>query len=217
MSEANSENTPQRTKEGTKKAYHHGNLRQVLLDDAVEMINEIGISKVSLRSLAKKAGVSHNAPYMHFKNRDALLAAIAQMGFQQLKVATEEGAFDAATSWREQLKQGCAAYVKFSVENPALFRVMFMEHDAERFPEYAEDSMQALKVLEDMIAVGQDLGEVEPGETALYTNFVWSMLHGVSVVNSGRAVAPLPYGNHDIEAMTRQFVEMLLAGIGSST
>ncbi len=201
----------------TRNSYHHGNLREELLAGALEMIKENGVDKVSLRSLAKRAGVSHNAPYMHFANRDALLAAIAQMGFQQLKVATEALANEQGESWREQLKIGCAAYVRFSVDNPALFRVMFMEHDAARFPDYVGDSMDALGVLRNVIQLGQASGEIKPGPVDLYTNFIWSLLHGVSVVHSGRAAAPAPFGESDIEQMTQQFVELMLTGIGSSS
>ena len=66
------------------RAYHHGDLRKALLDAASALLAEVGVAAISLREVARRAGVSHNAPYRHFADRDALLAALALQGFEVL-------------------------------------------------------------------------------------------------------------------------------------
>src|SRR5215813_14824209 len=67
-----------------RKPYHHGNLREALLESAIVLIAEVGPAGFKLRELARRAGVSHNAPYRHFRDRDALMAAVAKQGFREL-------------------------------------------------------------------------------------------------------------------------------------
>lgn len=198
-----------------RKTYHHGNLREVLLTDALEMIRESGVEQISLRRLAKRAGVSHNAPYMHFQNRDALLAAIAQLGFQKLTQKTKTASTELANlPWRERFRRGCALYVEFSVENPELFRVMFMGHNIEQFPDYVTDSMTALKTLESLIRDGQAAGELKPGPADVYTNYVFSLLHGLAALHFDRQVVRVPFGESSISDITAQFADLTLGGLG---
>src|SRR5260370_18632371 len=79
---------------GRAKPYHHGNLREVLLESAIRLIGEVGPAGFTLRELARRAGVSHNAPYRHFRDRDDLMAAVATQGFRELtramRPATED-------------------------------------------------------------------------------------------------------------------------------
>ena len=70
-----------------RKAYHHGHLQQALLDAAIQLIAEIGANGFTLREVARRAGVSHNAPYRHFADREELLAAVALQGFRELDQA----------------------------------------------------------------------------------------------------------------------------------
>ena len=95
--------------------YHHGDLRPALLRAAAKILEKEGREAISLRDLARRAGVSHNAPYRHFADRGALLAALADEGFVRL-VGELEG-----RPWRDQ----AAAYVRFALANPERFRLMF--------------------------------------------------------------------------------------------
>src|SRR4051812_36803257 len=95
--------------------YHHGNLRPALLRAASKTLEKEGAGALSLRDLARRAGVSHNAPYRHFRDRDSLLAAIATEGFRQLGDALRGRAG----------KEMGAAYVRFALEHPQQFRLMF--------------------------------------------------------------------------------------------
>lgn len=95
--------------------YHHGELRPALLQAAARILEKKGVEALSLRDLARRAGVSHNAPYRHFADRQALLDALADEGFALLAQALE------GKSWREQ----AAAYVRFALASPERFRLMF--------------------------------------------------------------------------------------------
>lgn len=101
-----------------KAAYHHGNLRVAILRAAGELLEDQGVADLALREVARRAGVSHNAPYRHFADRDALLAALAAEGFAQLGAA-----LDAAGAGGPRARG--EAYVDFALANPARFRLMF--------------------------------------------------------------------------------------------
>lgn len=95
--------------------YHHGELRPALLRAAAKILEKDGPEAISLRDLARRAGVSHNAPYRHFADRQALLDALAAEGFALLAAELQ------GKSWREQ----AVGYVRFALANPERFRLMF--------------------------------------------------------------------------------------------
>src|SRR5438093_13784981 len=99
----------------TSSAYHHGDLRAALLQTAGKVLEKEGLGELRLRELARRAGVSHNAPYRHFPDRDALLTALAAEGFEILN-----------SEMRGQTSRGMGeAYVRFALDNPQRFRLMF--------------------------------------------------------------------------------------------
>src|ERR1700733_7369058 len=104
--------------------YHHGNLREALLHGAVRIIAEAGPTAFTLREVARRAGVSHNAPYRHFRDKDALLAAVAAQGFRELTRSMRK-AGEQQSNALEKLKQSGMAYVAFAVRRPEHFTVMF--------------------------------------------------------------------------------------------
>src|SRR5688572_15237261 len=110
--------------QGKGGKYHHGDLRRALLDAALEILEEGGSSALTLREVARRAGVSHAAPYRHFADKAALLSAVAEEGF---RVVYEEMISRSAMCVDpvEKLNQVGVAYVLFAVEHPAHFRVMF--------------------------------------------------------------------------------------------
>jgi AcrR family transcriptional regulator len=99
-----------------KRTYHHGDLRRKLLDTATAMLERDGPDELSLRAAARRAGVSHNAPYRHFADRDALLAAIAADGFRALAQALHQASDSRAMG---------EAYIAFALARPRLFALMF--------------------------------------------------------------------------------------------
>jgi AcrR family transcriptional regulator len=105
------------------RPYHHGNLKQALLEAAVELIAETGPRGLTLREAARRASVSHNAPYRHFRDRDDLLAAVATDGFDRLTRAMASGGRKASPLNR--LRRSGLAYVDFALRWPQHFAAMF--------------------------------------------------------------------------------------------
>jgi len=105
-----------------RPAYHHGDLRRALLDAAGELLAGHGAGGVSLREAARRAGVSHNAPYRHFPTREALLAALAEDGFARLAARLEAAR---PSTGEPRLAAAGRAYLAFAQAEPALFLLMF--------------------------------------------------------------------------------------------
>src|SRR5689334_19621575 len=102
-----------------KRSYHHGDLHSALLLTAGKMLEKEGLEALTLREVARRAGVSHSAPYRHFAEREALLAALAAEGFERLGAAQRKAAEAGG------LRAMGEAYVAFALENPQRFRLMF--------------------------------------------------------------------------------------------
>jgi len=109
----------------SKATYHHGNLRPALVRAAMELLEEGGETALSVRAAARRAGVSPAAPYRHYADREALLSAVASVGYGEL--AERLAAAHPSPSTPEQLTNVAIAYVQFALERPALFRIMFGE------------------------------------------------------------------------------------------
>ena len=171
--------------------YHHGDLRNALLQAAGALLRTGGIEAVSLREAARAAGVSHNAPYRHFPSREALLAALAAEGFRALRARVENAG-------GMRLSALGRAYVAFAVEERALFLLMFGSGlDRAAFPEVAEAGRAALAVL-DRAASGRESAE---GTVSAGTLRAWALAHGLahlvadgllSADDAARALADAP-------------------------
>jgi len=109
----------------SKATYHHGDLRAALVRAAMELLEESGETALSLRAVARCAGVSPAAPYRHYADREALVSAIAAVGYREL--AERLAAAHPSPSTTEELARVAVAYVQFALERPALFRIMFGE------------------------------------------------------------------------------------------
>jgi len=106
------------------KTYHHGDLRNALLDAARAILEEEGLAALSLRAVARRAGVSHAAPYRHFPNHEALLVELAVEGFGELR-SELRGAVAPSEPVPDRISQVGAAYMRFAARRPALLRLMF--------------------------------------------------------------------------------------------
>jgi AcrR family transcriptional regulator len=163
-----------------RRRYHHGNLREALLQGAVRVIAEFGPDAFTLREVARRAGVSHNAPYRHFRDKDALLAAVAAQGFRELTRAMQD-AGELQSQALDRLKQSGLAYVAFAVRRPEHFTVMF---DAPviacKDPEYLQASQEAFNTLVNYIRNCQDQGQLPDGNTLERALYSWSLVHGIA-------------------------------------
>jgi len=162
------------------RPYHHTDLRETLLGAAIDLIAEVGPAGFTLREVARRAGVSHNAPYRHFRDKDALLAAVAAQGFRELTQAMRTAAGPGATAL-DRLHQVGLAYVSFALRRPEHFAVMF---DAPRptavDPELAETGSLAFGTLVDCIEACQREAALPPGDTLARALVAWSLVHGIA-------------------------------------
>ncbi|HXQ13376.1 MAG TPA: TetR family transcriptional regulator [Caulobacteraceae bacterium] len=116
-----------------KPAYHHGDLKSALITAAMAAVEQAGPDAVSLRDLAQSLGVSRAAPYRHFADRDALLAAVAAKGFEEL-IAVYENALSGPGDGRERLRRGLVDYLEFARRRPGLHALMFESDFLRRNP-----------------------------------------------------------------------------------
>ena len=157
--------------------YHHGDLRQALIDAAAAEIAEHGPSAISLRAIARRAGVSHAAPAHHFGDRAGLLSAVAAEGFRRMN----EHMLDAASGSDEPLMAIGRAYVDFARTNPGEFAVMFRPELLGPDPELDANGAAARQRLAEAIAATP--GAVGDGEDPAVTAArLWSLVHGLATL-----------------------------------
>jgi AcrR family transcriptional regulator len=197
-----------------RDSYHHGDLEKALIQVGSELLSEEGIEGLSLREVARRAGVSHSAVYRHYADKEALLAAIASRGFIDLaeELATKTRPFSGAP--RTKLYAGSRVYVQFARQHPHLLRVMFGSLPHAQYPDLQQAARKTFDLLVDMIAEGQEQGSLSQGETLKIALTYWSLLHGLSNILTAEKI---PYGlAHGIteEDLVRQVVDLLFTGIG---
>jgi AcrR family transcriptional regulator len=194
--------------------YHHGELRSALIVVATELLAEEGIHTLSLRKIAQKAGVSHNAPYMHFADKEAVLAAIAEEGFRLLAEAVAATIAQCSTiSTRQKLIAASTEYVKFAVHHPNHVQVMFYPYDLSKYPSLLEISQAALNHLFELVKIGQENGEIVPGNTHKMTKAIWAMVHGVATLSTAYKTNILLPESPLTEETISTFIDCLLDGI----
>jgi AcrR family transcriptional regulator len=169
------------------RGYHHGNLRRALLDAALALIEAGEEQGVSLRTVAARAGVSNAAPYRHFKDREALMAAVATIGFDRLLESLRRARESASDG--EELLANATAYLAFASKNIGLYRLMFEEsHLAIRFDEgLARSGAAAFRELEDLVSA-RLAGIGCEGEAKRVATTIWAGLHGAALLASGRFI-----------------------------
>lgn len=179
---------PPRPRPKPAGTYHHGALRETLLDAAEALLAQRGADALSLRDVARSAGVSHAAPYHHFAGLPELLAALAARSFQQLGAAMQAGVDAHPGNAREQLLAIAVAYVDFARRRPARFRLMFGPVLASRqlHPALDHAAEASFRVLLDTAT----RFDAPSGPLIALTG--WSLAHGLSHLSLDAAFAGLP-------------------------
>lgn len=193
------------TRRSPPRPYHHGNLREALLDAADALLAEHGVQSLTLREVARAARVSHAAPYHHFAGLDDLLAAVAARSFDQLGAAMEHAAQNGDA--HEALLGICEAYVAHACAHPAQFRLMFgplLARQAD-FPDYARAAQAAFAQL---LSTAERFA---PSEAAALALSGWSLAHGFAALAIDGALERLPVPVPAEAAFARQLAGWLLA------
>ena len=164
-------------------AYHHGDLRRALLDEAVRTIQTDGIQALTLRAVGERLKVSRTALYRHFADKSALLSAVAAEGFAMLRTQLVD-AWEAGGRGVRGFDVMGRADVRFAVANPAHYRVMFGGFVAERPPEpgLAREATDAFQALVDAIVSQQQAGLVRPDDPQRLADYIWSIVHGIAML-----------------------------------
>ena len=164
--------------------YHHGDLKNALIKAGVEILAEEGLGGLSLRKVAKQAGVSHTAPYSHFKDKQALIAAISTEGFKELHIQIEEVFASHKDEPKKLLVETSWAYLQFALSKPDRFKLMFssvLEKEKE-YPDFVEVSHQNFQQLVGVIKLCQDANILKSGDANLTAVSVWGAVHGLAML-----------------------------------
>jgi len=183
-----------------KKPYHHGDLRRALVDAALTLVSQGGLAPLTLRQVARAALVSPAAPYAHFADKSALLAAVAEEGFHALARSMRASAARHRRP-RARLEAMGVAYVRFAVAHPAHFQVMFSSTLADRWrePPLNQVSLSTFELLVEAVrAVLTEAGHTraDPFEAALLG---WSTVHGLSSLWLEGPIQRVSKTKHSIE------------------
>ena len=184
------------------RSYHHGELRAALVQAALDLLADDGAEAVSLRAVARRAGVSAMAPYRHYPDKEALLAAVAVQGFDGLRDRLH-AADDSAPAGRALVAQA-VAYVGYAIEKPALFRLMFGPKRLGAHPALIAAGESAYAVLATRVAA-ETAADIDRDARALGC---WSLVHGLaSLFLDGRISEKTGAPDDDV---TRRVAEAML-------
>ena len=198
----------------TDRPYHHGNLKQALLNAALALISEVGPQAFTLREVARRAGVSHNAPYRHFHDKDELLAIVAVQGFERLTAAMKRAAAHGSTA-AERFRLCGRGYVSFALRWPQHFLVMFdLPSSRDKYPEHAKAGDEAFATLLALIVACQEAGVLSKGNPEPLALMTWSMVHGIAKLAASRR---LPFHKDGILDFADAASRVMTAGMGKGS
>ena len=168
-----------------RKAYHHGDLRKALLDDAVKLLREEGEAGLSMRNLAARAGVSRTAAYHHFEGKHALLCAVAEEGFKRFGKVFYPPEMEGDDTLNEQrIQRFVQDYIKFATGNSEYYDLMFGSQlwKTEKLTEtLTQEAHRTFRGYVDGIRGWQESGQISKKLDPLrYAQVSWSTLHGMS-------------------------------------
>lgn len=189
--------------------YHHPDLRTALIEAAVEIIAREGSRALTLREVTRRAGVSAGAPYRHFADREALIAAVAEAGFKELYDRMRDHMKRAGKDHQAALTECGVAYVLFAIEHPAHFQVMFTDELAGEHPSLDSASSEAFAVLRAAVSNGQDAKVFRGSDATNPALAAWSVVHGLATLLVARRVNPPP----SVAALTRQVIDLCIEGV----
>jgi len=199
-----------------KTTYHHGNLRRVLLDEALLVIGEKGVEGLSLREIATRAGVSHAAPYHHFADKSALIHALAREGMEILDTSMASAERAADGDARQRLLGIGMAYVMFAAEHPdhyAAFTAPEMQLAAAESADSGGGSGNTWGRLMGAVLACQRAGDLPSGDPLLLAVYLWSLVHGLAELWRTGPLPRLPHAAGGLEPLAQQVLETALGSL----
>ncbi|MBY5346023.1 TetR/AcrR family transcriptional regulator [Rhizobium leguminosarum] len=192
------------------RPYHHGDLRRAVIETALDMLREEKGWQFTLREVARRAGVSHGAPYKHFPDKAALLAELAMIGFDRLRQSLSAAKPKAPKTLRDVITPVAHAYVAFGKDNPALYRLMFSAGEEKAAGIHLNE--RALAVFDVALGIlrhGQAAGSIRrrpiEGQAAAW----WGLIHGMTMLAIDGLLVPEKVGSAPLDAALNTLVEGL--------
>jgi len=172
-----------------EKKYHHGDLKNALIEAGIETLSKEGVGALSLRKVARRAGVSHTAPYAHYADKQALIAAIATEGYEKLYAKIAGVVQRYSDDPARQLVEAAWAYAEFALAETDQFKITFsgVVEKEKDYPAFVEVSQKNFKLVVEIIEACQREGVLPAGPSDVIAVGVWGLLHGlVSLVLEGQ-------------------------------
>lgn len=196
-----------------KRPYHHGDLRRVVIETAEQMLEESNGWQFTLREVARRADVSHAAPYRHFPDKGSLLLELALRGFDQLTLDMGTAASQGHPSVRAEFLALAGAYIAFGEKNPSRYRLMFSsEAGAPHMAHLSERAMSSLLLLKDLLTRGTATGEFRPQPLPEQVAACWAQVHGITMLSIEGLLFPEKVGSSPIKTA----LDTLLNGLATS-
>ena len=163
-----------------ERKYHHGDLKNALIEAGAEILSQEGVHGLSLRKVASRAGVSHAAPYAHFADKQALIAAISTEGYRMLYERIEAAVQRFQGQPARQLFEAGWAYIQFALDDPAHFKVTFsgVVEKEKDYPSFVEMSRKSFGLVVQIVEACQAAGVLKAGPSDVLAVSVWSLVHG---------------------------------------
>jgi len=190
------------------RPYHHGNLREALLEAAEKALEAGGAASISLRELSRELGVSHTSPRRHFAGRQALLDALALRGFAHFDETLSRAIKQKNQAFQARLTRLARAYVNFALRHPALLALMFeSKHRPDAPAELLAAADRAFSHARTLFAEAQSTGEVVAGDPSRLSLVVFAALLGlISITTGGK------FHGVSVDYLTGEFVERMILG-----
>ncbi|MDK2980651.1 MAG: hypothetical protein PWQ55_998 [Chloroflexota bacterium] len=181
--------------------YHHGDLKNALIQAGIDILARDGIGALSLRSVAREAGVSHSAPYAHFSDKQALIAAISTEGFHRLYAQLEAVSAPLKDQPREQIVACARAYADFATQERDIFNIMFsgVLEQEKAYPEFVQISKATAALLAEIVNACQSAGIFPAGDTELLAVAIWGQLHGIVSLALEKQISHTVLDRHPLE------------------
>ncbi|NVD96672.1 MULTISPECIES: TetR/AcrR family transcriptional regulator [unclassified Massilia] len=194
-----------------ERPYHHGDLKRVIIETALDMLREERGWQFTLREVARRAGVSHAAPYKHFPDKGALLTELALLGFAQMRQELAAAIESAPQNEVRRVFFAMAeAYVRFGVANPALYRLMFSADAGKIHDLYlSEIPMATFGLLLAILERGQQQGVLRQRPVQGQAAACWAQVHGFTLLSIDGLLLPEKVGDNAFEAALTTLLEGL--------
>lgn len=202
----------------TEKNYHHGDLKNALLDSAIKLLRKHGPQAFSLRQLALGLGVSSAAPYRHFKTKEQIFSALAVRGFVLLTEGFQNAIEDDTKNTLEQLYAVGVSYYKFAIRYPEHLQMMFgniiSQSDIAKDKEFGMAASKAFSVLVKVITNCQAVGSLNPKENPkMLAILFWSSVHGFAALDSSGTLQGASGLNYDPQQLVVRISKVVSCGL----